>query len=400
MTHRKILHLDLDAFYCAVEEQRDPSLRDKAFTVGGRPETRGVVASCSYPARKYGVRSAMPMARAVKLCPHLVVVKPRYKAYSKASRRIRTYFLKLTPLVEQISIDEAYLEVTDLPGSGEFLARQLQSTINEEVGLPCSIGVATNKLVAKIATNFGKAAAQTSGSPNAIQVVPPGREAVFLAPLPTEALWGVGPKMASQLANLGIHTIGDIVRYSDHKLEKKFGKIGRALARRSRGIDNSKIVTSHTAKSLSRETTFARDERDEKSLFMTLEKLSDSVSRRLIKKRLAGTTIKLKLRWSDFTTLTRQNTLPQPTYQSKIIFNSVTKLFTLLWEPGRAVRLLGVGVSGLGPPIRQLSLWENSSEIERLEKESRLKASITKLRERYGDQVLQWGIASAEDENI
>ena len=178
---RKILHLDLDAFFCAVEEQRDPSLKGKTLAVGGRPEHRGVVASCSYAARKLGVHSAMPMARALRLCPGLIVVPPRHAAYQEASKQVMERLDALTPFVERVSIDEAFLDVTDRPEPAEALARQLQRTINHDLALPCSLGVATNKLVAKIANNVGKASVATDGPPNAIQVAPPGQEAAFLA---------------------------------------------------------------------------------------------------------------------------------------------------------------------------------------------------------------------------
>ncbi|HKZ68683.1 MAG TPA: DNA polymerase IV, partial [Anaerolineales bacterium] len=209
---RKILHLDLDAFFCAVEEQRDPSLRGKPFAVGGKPEERGVVASCSYAARQVGVRSAMPMSRALKLCPGLLIVSARHRAYGQTSDKVMAVLHDLTPLVEQISIDEAFLDVSDLPQSAEAIARELQRTIRDQLNLPASLGVATNKLVAKIATDVGKAAARTGDYPSAVMVVPPGEEAAFLAPLPAIALWGVGPKTADQLARLGLKTIGDIAR--------------------------------------------------------------------------------------------------------------------------------------------------------------------------------------------
>ncbi len=223
---RKILHLDLDAFFCAVEEQRDPNLRSKAFAVGGRPETRGVVASCSYAARRFGVRSAMPMARAVKLCPHLIIVPSHFDAYRAASQQVMAHLYQLTPLVEQVSIDEAFLDVSDRPEPAEGLARRLQTTINTELNLPCSLGVATNKLVAKIANDVGKAAARSDQPPNALQVVPPGQEAAFLAPLPVEALWGVGPKTAERLHGLGLHTIGDLARWPEADLGRRFGQHG------------------------------------------------------------------------------------------------------------------------------------------------------------------------------
>lgn len=382
----KILHLDLDAFFCAVEEQRDPSLRGKAFAVGGRPGERGVVASCSYAARRYGVRSAMPMSRAIKLCPGLIIVSQRHRAYGQVSDQVMDRLGSITPLVEQISIDEAFLDVSDLPRPGESLARQLQAIIRDELGLPCSLGVATNKLVAKIATDVGKAAVRTGDYPNAIQVVPPGEEAAFLAPLPTQALWGVGPKTADQLARLGIKTIGDIARWPEADLARRFGKIGYELSRHARGIDDRPVVTSHETKSISQETTFVRDVSDGKVLRQTLRELSDQVGHRLRGSGLAGTTVKIKMRWPDFTTLTRQVTLPQPTDQDDEIDAAAEKLFEGEWRTGRAVRLLGVGVTGLGPPMRQLSLWDDTSEKQR-----RLLEAVDKLRDRYGDGIVRRG---------
>jgi DNA polymerase-4 len=196
------------------------ALRSLPFAVGGTPERRGVVASCSYPARAFGVRSAMPMARAVTLCPDLVVVSPHFADYRAASVQVMERLHALTPLVEQLSIDEAFLDVSDLAPAGDVLARQLQTTIADELGLPCSLGVASNKLVAKIANGVGKRQARTesTGYPNALCVVPPGEEAAFLAPLPAATLWGVGPKTAERLAVLGIHTIGDLAAWPEDDL--------------------------------------------------------------------------------------------------------------------------------------------------------------------------------------
>jgi nucleotidyltransferase/DNA polymerase involved in DNA repair len=218
MVHRKILHLDLDAFFCAVEEQRDPTLRGKAFAVGGRPDARGVVASCSYPARKFGVRSAMPMIQAKRLCPELIIVSWNHGDYRAVSKKVMALLHDLTPLVEPLSIDEAFLDVSDIPGDPEAIARRVQSGIRADLDLPSSLGVATNKLVAKIANNIGKSSAKTESYPNAITVVAPGQEAAFLAPLPTRELWGVGPKTAERLTRLGLKTIGDIAQYppADH----------------------------------------------------------------------------------------------------------------------------------------------------------------------------------------
>lgn len=392
---RKILHLDLDAFFCAVEEQRDPALEGKAFAVGGRPEERGVVASCSYAARRCGVRSAMPMARALKLCPDLIVVPARHAVYSEVSHRVMDRLHDLSPLVEQVSIDEAFLDVSDLPEPGELIARQLQKTIWGELGLPCSLGVAANKLLAKTANDVGKAAARGSGPPAAITVVQPGQEAAFLAPLPVDALWGVGPKTAARLGELGVRTIGDLVRWPASELSRMFGKIGADLALRARGIDDHPIVTTHVAKSISQETTFSQDISDRELLQHTLHQLSEGVGRRLRRSGLSGATVKLKLRWADFTTLTRQVTLDDATDQDNRIYAAALQLFEKNWPSGQPVRLLGVGVSGLGPPVRQLTLWGsagNAPAKNQSEKERRLQAAVDTLRERFGRQIVSHGL--------
>lgn len=391
MSHRKIIHLDLDAFFCAVEEKYNPSLRGLAFAVGGRPDQRGVVASCSYAARKYGVRSAMPMSRAIYLCPHLSIIPGNHKRYSQASKEIMAELHQHADLVEQISIDEAFLDVTNESKSIETITKSLQSIIHEKFDLPCSLGAASNKLVAKIATDVGKAAVKSSGPPNAIQIVPPGQEAAFLAPLPCEALWGVGPKTASRLAELSIHTIGDIAQQSEADLMRWFGKHGYDLYLRSRGIDERPLEPVRETKSVSKETTFAHDIRDRNILLKALDDLSKGVERRLRRENLAGTTIKLKLRWSDFTTLTRQQTLDIPTDDHGVILKTIRALFNSVWDANRPVRLLGVGVSGLEPPIRQLTLWDYESEQKVSEKEERLTNAVQTLKEKFGNQAIYCG---------
>jgi len=385
---RKILHLDLDAFFCAVEEQRDPSLRGQPFAVGGQPDQRGVVASCSYAARRYGIHSAMPMARAVRLCPRLVIVPSRYAAYQAASKKVMAILHNLTPLVEQLSIDEAFLDVTELPQPAESVARQIQARIRKALSLPCSLGVASNKLVAKIANNVGKASAKPAqdGTPNAITVVSPGNEAAFLAPLPVKELWGVGPKTAERLQRLDIHTVGNIAQRSEADLVRRFGKHGYDLSRRARGIDNRPVETEHEAKSISQETTFARDIDHEKTLRQTLRRLSDQVGFRLRQADLSGTTIKLKIRWSDFTTLTRQITLSQPTNLDAEIYATAEQLFEQTWPPGKRVRLLGVGVSNFETPARQLALWDTE-----FEEDKQLQSTLDELRQRFGRKVVQRG---------
>jgi DNA polymerase-4 len=357
---RRIIHLDLDAFFCAVEELHNPALRGKPFAVGGRPHERGVVSSCSYAARQHGVRSAMPMGRALRLCPGMLVVRPNFPAYRAASRQVMARLGAVTPLVEQISIDEAFLEVSSLAEPPEAIARRLQEEIRSQLGLPCSLGVASNKLVAKIATDFGKSQARSAGPPNALTVVPPGSEAGFLAPLPVQALWGVGPKTAAHLAELGITTIGELAAWPEADLARRFGKLGQEIAQRARGLDDRPVVTEHEIKSISQETTFARDVRDPAELLKTLERLGGQVANRLRRQGLYASTVRLKLRWHDFTTLSRQASLHQPLDDPELIIDLARRLFERAWQPGRAVRLLGLGVSGLSAPPLQMSLWESA----------------------------------------
>ncbi len=380
---RKILHIDLDAFFCSVEENNDPSLRGKPFAVGGRPDQRGVVASCSYAARRFGVHSAMPMARAIKVCPQLLIVSGRHGDYGKISDQVMDYLGNLTPLIEQVSIDEAFLDLSDVPESGEELARTIQKYILDNFHLPCSIGVASNKLVAKIATDTGKAANRSDHPPQAITVVQPGLEAEFLAPLPSQALWGIGPKTAARLAELGIHTIGDITRMPQKDLIKHLGKFGVELEKSARGINDSPVYTSHEIKSVSNETTFASDVNDLQVLYETLHWLSESVGRRLRRHALRGNTVKLKLRWENFTTLTRQITLPNATNDDREIYASVKELFNKTWIKGKPVRLLGVGVTQFTKPTQQLGLWDETRP-----KGSNLLVAVDALKERYGKNTI------------
>ena len=383
---RTILHLDLDAFFCAVEELHDPTLRGKAFAVGGRPEGRGVVASCSYAARKFGVHSAMPMSRALRMCPGLVVVSHHFGNYGEMSEKVMERLHDLSPLVQQISIDEAFVDISDLHEPPELIAHRLQKRVNDELGLPCSVGVATNKLVAKIATEVGKKTAKKESPPNAVTVVPPGKESAFLDLLEASMLWGVGPKTSAKLAEIGIKTIGDIARHPAQDLARRFGGNGRDLARRARGVDESPVSSGHEIKSVSQETTFARDVRDDKQLADTIRKLSAQVGHRLRKAGIAGATVKLKLRWPDFTTLTRQVTLTQPTDQDEEIYHLAVDLMGKVRPKGKPVRLIGVGVSGLGAPLRQLGLWDTGSEKSR-----RLQEALDTVRARFGDKAIQRG---------
>ena len=390
---RIILHLDLDAFFCAVEETQNPALRGVAFAVGGKPNERGVVASCSYAARKLGVRSAMPMSRAVRLCPGLVIVPGRHRLYSEVSKKVMEILHDQSGLVEQISIDEAFLDISDVRDEPERLARGLQARIRDELHLPSSIGIASNKLVAKIATEVGKALAlkriKAQGlaePPNAVTVVPYGEEAAFLSPLPADMLWGVGPKTSKRLAELGIHMIGDIAKWPEAELIHLFGENGRDLSRHAKGIDTRPITTERETKSISQEVTFSVDVVSDKVLEKTVREQSAEVARQLRRENLAGRTIKLKIRWPDFTTITRQTTLNNPTDMEDEIAMTALELMKSTRKPNQAVRLIGVGVSGLGLPIRQLGLWDMDSEKSR-----KLQEAVDALQEKYGRDVIRKG---------
>ncbi len=384
---RTILHLDLDAFYCSVEEIQNPSLRGKPFAVGGKPNERGVVSSCSYAARAFGVRSAMPMSRAVQICRQLIIIPGRHKLYSEYSEKVMEKLRALTPFVEQISIDEAFLDISDIPAAPARFALDLQTGIRTELNLPSSIGIASNKLVAKIATEVGKKSSKNKNEPPfGLTIVPAGEEAKFLAPLPADMLWGVGPKTSARLNELGIHTIGDIARWPEKELVNLFGENGRDLWRHAQGIDNRPIVTEYETKSVSQEITFNVDVRDDKTLEKTLREQSKEVARQLRKSDLAGKTVKIKIRWPDFTTLTRQVTLPTSTDNEDEIFRNALKLMKTVRKPNQAVRLIGVGVSGISAPVRQLSLWDAGNEKSR-----KLQEVVDALQEKYGRDVIRKG---------
>jgi len=386
MPSRKILHLDLDAFFCAVEELRDPTLIGKAFAVGGSPDKRGVVSSCSYAARRLGVHSAMPMAKAIKLCPSLIVVHGHHHDYGAYSERVMNILNNTSPMVEQISIDEAFIDVSDLPEAGEAIARKLQAQIQEEVGLPCSIGVASNKLVAKIANNIGKSRHRGDTPPRAIMVVKPGDEAQFLSGLPVKEMWGVGPKTAESLTRLGYQTIGDLAAAPEKLLTQHFGKMGIHLSRSAKGIDERPVEVEYNIKSVSQEVTFAKDIQDLRKLEKQVEQLAEQVGFRLRHKHLCAGTVRIKIRWSDFSTITRQVRLSQPTNQDQIITDAALQLLRANFSNSRPVRLIGVGASNLCEPAFQLSLFDQKDEKER-----KLLNTIDELRDRYGEKVIRKG---------
>ena len=249
---RKIIHLDLDAFFCAVEELLNPELKGKIFVVGGNPQKRGVVSSCSYPARRTGLHSAMPMVKALKIYPPLIIIHPHFRYYSEYSQRVMQVLRGFSNLIEQISIDEAFLDVSDVDDVLSY-AQVIQHEINDQIKLPCSLGIASNKLVAKIATDVGKSKNITQDYPNVINIIKPGTEQTFLSPLPTTAMLGIGKKTALKLQTVGITTIGDLAKTPEKELAKILGKFGTTVSLWSKGVDNRPIITSHDLKSISRE---------------------------------------------------------------------------------------------------------------------------------------------------
>jgi DNA polymerase-4 len=373
---RTIAHFDLDAFFCAVEETLDPGLRGKPFVVGASPGQRGVVASASYPARAFGVRSAMPTGQALRLCPELTFVHGHYSLYGEYSEKVMALVREAVPVAEQISIDEAFLDLTAHPDPGREVAARLQAEIGRRFDLPTSWGVATNKLVAKIATNVGK--------PAGLIVVPPGQEAAFLAGLPVGMLWGVGPKSQAELERAGVRTIGDLAGLPAEALRGLFGEHGTELAARARGEDDSPVEEGREAKSMSSETTFARDLSDSEELHRTLRSLTEDVGQRLREAGLAGVTVRVKLRWADFTTITRQRRLPQATDLDGEIYAAAAGLLEGAWKRGRPVRLLGVAVANLAPAVRQLGLFDR-----RWEEDARLLQAVDAIRSRYGWEALR-----------
>jgi DNA polymerase-4 len=349
---RAIVHLDLDAFFTAVEMLENPELKGKPVIVGGRPESRGVVSSASYPARAFGVRSAMPTARALTLCPEAILLPPRHSLYRGYSREVMTILRDTCSLVEQMSIDEAYLDLTGqlaLWTEAPEVARQLQHKVRKGVGLSASLGVATNKLVAKVASDRDK--------PGGLTVVPPGAEASFLAPLPVRALWGIGPVTAQKLAEMGVSTVGELALVDEQELLTRFGTQGATMALQAQGIDDRSVITDHELKSASQEQTFGRDLADQEILEQHLRRLSEGVAERLKRADLAAATVVVKLRYADFTTLTRQMTLAVPTNDHEEIHQAALTLFQRTWKRGRPLRLLGVAGRQLSPPAGQLSFW-------------------------------------------
>jgi len=341
LSMRHVLHADLDAFYAAVEVLDNPDLAGKAVMVGGDPENRGVVATASYEARAFGVHSAMPMRTAVRLCPHGIIVHPRFDRYRQLSRAVMDVFHEFTELVEPLSLDEAYLDITELVDAGRLplaVALELKSRVHENTGLSLSVGAGTSKSVAKIASDLHK--------PDCLIVVAPGEERAFLAPLAVGKLWGIGPKTGQRLKADGIETIGDLAAQSTGWFQRRFGKRALDVRAKALGEDREQVHTERESKSVSAESTFATDLSGEDNLYPQLTRLAGRVAQHLEGKQLKGKTVTVKARLADFTTFTRQTTLPYPTGSGDVILETAWRLFSRELTPERSFRLLGVGVSG------------------------------------------------------
>jgi DNA polymerase-4 len=339
---RRIIHIDMDAFYASVEQRDDPQLRDKPLAVGGSPQGRGVVAAASYEARKYGVRSAMPMARALRLCPELLIVPPDFARYKEASDKVMEILQSATPLVEPLSLDEAYLDVTENHW-GEPLAvnvaRRIKTAIRENLGLTASAGVAPNKFLAKIASGWQK--------PDGLTVIAPERVEAFLQKLPVEALWGVGPVTAKKLRAIGIERLVDIRTADKALLANSVGSLADWLVQLSHGEDSRPVEPNRERKSISSETTYAQDLSDWREINRQVQLLAEEVAGELKRKGLRARTVTLKVRYADFTTVTRSHTTEYFSDSRLDLVNRAQTLLERTEAAERPVRLLGVGAHAL-----------------------------------------------------
>lgn len=377
VTTRTILHVDLDAFFAAVEQRDRPELRGRPVIVGGGgPDQRGVVSAASYEARTFGVHSAMPLRTAGRLCPQGVFLPVDGRKYQAASREIMAILRRFTPMVQPISIDEAFLDVTgsrELFGDGETIARTIKDTIRREVGLTASVGVASTKLVAKVASDLRK--------PDGLVVVPPGEEAAFLAPLPISRLWGVGEKTAEALRDFGVRTIGDLAALPPDALVRRFGRHGASLVERAVGIDPDPVATGEAAKTIGHEHTFDVDTSDREVIERTLLGMADGVAGRLRSSGIKAAAVTLKLRDSSFITITRQTGLEPPSDLTEPIYEAA---FGLLRRElhGQRIRLIGVTASNFRDR-EQLAMFGGDDPRRHQAAEA-----LDRIRRKYGERSM------------
>lgn len=339
------MHVDMDAFYASVEQLDNPGYRGRPVVVGADPEGgkgRGVVSAASYEARKYGIHSALPISTAYKRCPDAVFVRPHFRRYEELSKKVMNILGEFSPAVEQISIDEAFLDCTGterLHGSGQTLAAGIKRRIKEGTGLTASIGIASNKSVAKIASELGK--------PDGLTICPQGKEREFLADLPLKYLWGAGPKTREKLESLGFHTIGQVASTVQVQLVQTFGKYGIRLHELANGIDDRPVHTGARRKSISEEVTFRQDVDEDGLIEQVLFEIADRLTRNMRQKRFAGRTVNLKIRLSGFETHTRSHSLPDHVNDLATVRSTAVQLYREFKRQGRRVRLIGIGVSNL-----------------------------------------------------
>jgi DNA polymerase-4 len=382
---RTIFHVDMDAFFVSVEELYDPSLKGKAVVVGGQRHERGVVSAASYEARKFGVHSALPLRTAAKLCPHAIFVDGHPERYRECSEKVYKVLTAFSPQVEMASIDEAYLDMTGtarLHGPPLRAAHKLHQQMQEETRLNCSIGIGSSRLVAKVSSAQAK--------PNGVLWVVSGEESKFLAPLDVREIPGVGKVMESHLHQLGIKKVGDLARLEESELEERFGKWGLALAGKARGEDaggwfDTEVGADTEAKSISHEHTFNEDTADANQLESTLMRLTEMVGRRLREANLYTRTVQLKLRYKDFTTITRAHTLAAPTQLDGEVFEQIRTLFRKNWKAGREVRLLGVQASSFEQQADQMNLLEGG----RQQRWKDALAAADRLRDKFGESSVK-----------
>ena len=380
MAIRRIMHVDLDAFFVSVEQVDHPELKGKPVVVGGRPDTRGVVAAASYEARAFGVHSAMPLRTAARLCPQCIFVEGNFARYAETSRKFMDILADFTPFLEPMGLDEAYMDVTgfeSLHGSMRAMALAIKKRVKDDLGINVSVGIANSRVVTKIASDASK--------PDGLIEVPPGGEAAFLALLPIRRMPGIGEKTEPVLKRLGIDTIGKLARAPAEELKKLLGSHGEHLRNMALGLDDSPVLPLGEAKSMSRETTFAEDLRDRTVLEATLRYLAERVGRKLRQSGKLAECVTMKLRYADFATITRNRTLPQATDADEVIFGAGLKLLhTAMLKEKRAVRLVGIGVTGFTEAGQQLSLLDNSAlRMAKLDK------AVDRIREKYGFGAIQ-----------
>ena len=339
---RKILHIDMDAFYASVEQRDNPELRSRPLIVGGRPESRGVVAACSYEARKFGIHSAMPSSRAVKLCPEVIFLPPRFDAYREASRQINRVFRQYTAMIEPLSLDEAYLDVTEYAGkngSATAVARDIKKQIQQQVHLTASAGVSYNKFLAKIASDMDK--------PDGLYVIRPEAAERFIEQLQIRKFHGIGKVTEKKMQALGIYLGADLKRLSKIQLQTQFGSIGNYYYDIARGIDNRPVRAHRTTKSVGNETTFVNNVRDKKLIWQTLQRLAANVSNSMKKKNLLARTLTLKVRYADFQLITRSKTCADAMQSQSQILELLPELLKKTEVGKRPIRLVGITLAKL-----------------------------------------------------